>query len=734
MHPSSSLSALRLPAILTALISTCLLQAHAEAQGNPEGIAGLEAYLDPANTVLQAGEDHAAARLRLINHSATPLALRLEAGLLLLKGGTAVGRTVFPGNDNKDVVAGVRLGAVPVGTAGDSGSRTDMPVSFVGLSYLGVYAGSINIINENAPAQQIHLGMEVRRLAAGFTPTLRGSLIANGVLTAKPQSDQDKIFSFVVENPETGRDADFVVTIPIPPSGKNGPIGNITVSPDRFHLAPGGTEQVKLSLAEVPDHGQFNGTLFVRDANALGIQKDLPLVFQPSFVNWSTTGELIALVAAGTAFSILVGAAIPTIIARQTALKRLADLQTTIDTSAGSGRPVQVALSARRNRIGYLAHHIWWISPKATDELADISKQTDDLKINVDLIAEVTRLREQVRRSDHLPVSAVPLLEDLLDEVEKEVVAGDLKGAQTKRETAVTRINAASLVADTQKSLAAKIAELPDPTTAPDPVMRKRIQELKDKRNKLDGLVDEHEILALDRECYAAHLYLVSFVGEILKRRPEYAGMEPQLLQELADGVGGLWRAEDLVKSMEISVVPDDISKALPKDGDADGKILVAPVQPNAYELTEFCFSFHKPKLNDSPLIDNLDFLWTFGDETRPARSRRSLHYFRRQTASWWRTRSPYRVKVEIRNAGEPAATQSTDVTVQRPQSRVGKIFGVEVLNTAIVFLGATGIAYISNVAEVRPFESIQDYFNPFLWGFGLDQMKGLVTKLKAGT
>ena len=88
---------------------------------------------------------------------------------------------------------------------------------------------------------------------------------------------------------------------------------------------------------------------------------------------------------------------------------------------------------------------------------------------------------------------------------------------------------------------------------------------------------------------------------------------------------------------------------------DAAG-ILVAPVQPNAYELAEFRFSFYEPKLNDSPLIDNLDFLWSFGDETRPVRGRRCLHYFRRQTGSRWHERSPYKVKVEIRNAGELAA------------------------------------------------------------------------------
>jgi hypothetical protein len=227
----------------------CLWQAHAAAQGNREGIAGLEAYLDPANTVLQAGQQQAAVRLRLINHSATPLALRLEASLLLLKSGTAAGRIVFPSNGSKDVVVGVKLGALPVGAPGDGGSRIDMPVSFAGLSYLGVYDGSINIINENAPAQQVRLSMEVRRLATGFAPALRGSLISNGVLTAKPQSDEDKIFSFIVENPETGRDADFVVTIPIPPSGKDGQVNNITAQPDRFHLAPGEIQQVTLQLS-----------------------------------------------------------------------------------------------------------------------------------------------------------------------------------------------------------------------------------------------------------------------------------------------------------------------------------------------------------------------------------------------------------------------------------------------------------------------------------------------------
>jgi hypothetical protein len=438
-------------------------------------------------------------------------------------------------------------------------------------------------------------------------------------------------------------------------------------------------------------------------------------------------------VAAGTAFSILVGHAIPTIIGRQTALKRLRDLQTTIDTSVVSGRPVQVALSARRNRIGYLAHHIWWISPKASDELADIGKQTDDLQTNVDLIAEIAHLREQVRRTDHLPASAVPQLEDLLDEVENDVVVGNLKGAQAKRETAVTRINAARVVLDTQKSLAARIADLPDPTKVPDPGMQKRIQELKDKRNKLDTLVDETEILSLDRECYAAHLYLVHFVGEILSRRPDYGSMGTQLLQELADGVGGLWRAEDLVKSMEISVLPTDISAALTKGKDAAG-IVIVPSQPDVYELAEFRVKFYEPKLNDSPLIDDLDFLWCFGDKTRPARGRRSVHYFRRRTASLWHSESPYKVKVEIRSAGALAATLSADVTVQRPRGRVGKIFGAEVISTAIVFVGAVGIAYITHLAEIRPFESIQDYFNAFLWGFGLDQMKGLVTKLMPRT
>jgi hypothetical protein len=52
-----------------------------------------------------------------------------------------------------------------------------------------------------------------------------------------------------------------------------------------------------------------------------------------------------------------------------------------------------------------------------------------------------------------------------------------------------------------------------------------------------------------------------------------------------------------------------------------------------------------------------------------------------------------------------------------------------EFITTATVFFGAIALALITHQADVHHLDSVQDFVNPFLWGFGLDQMKGLVGK-----
>jgi hypothetical protein len=695
-------------------------------QPNAEPMTNVVAVVEPVNPIASSAETKVSATLHLINQGSSAVKVRLEGHPLTLKGSAAVASFTFPDRGGTDAVNEVELPSPP---------RTGLPVTVdvsftvVGMTSAGSYEGSIDVVALPAQAQRTRLLLTVTRQPSSFDPILRGTGVVNGVLTFKPLSATDSTFWLTVENPKGGSDIGVVVSAPGGLlTGQGNPV-SIMIEPNAFRLVAGSAQPVALTLKQVDASGALAGKLLVSDANNSGAKKDLDVVVQPAFTACADIVKIILLVFAGTSLSLLVGTVVPIMINRQNAWRRLASLTGKIESAAERGSAAQLALRAQLHRIDFLAHDVWWFSTRAADTLADIGKETDEFERRVDMVAKANDLRVSSRESGTVPFSVVPGIERLLDEVVKKAIAGNLTDAQKTLDQVQKQIDDAGVAASLQKALAAQITALPASAAMPqtaDPGMLVKLDALKAQMPLLANPLELEALLQMDRDCFAAHLYFVRYLQGVMPQRATetaYIDIAKVLLLELKNGIPGLWRASDLVQSLELGVLPQDIKAAC----DAQAGIVVAiPTEPVIYELVEFHFDLSDPRLNESPLVKSLALQWTFDDGTSPAQGLRCIHFFK---ASGFGAR--WRKAAVIRNVQATLGDVPfrLPVRVQGVGLRGALIARAEVFSTLTVFGGAIALALITHQGDFRSLGTVQDYINPFLWGFGLDQMKGLVSK-----
>ncbi|MES2148507.1 MAG: hypothetical protein V4508_01825 [Pseudomonadota bacterium] len=694
----------------------------------------VDAYLSPTRPMLEFGKQSTSATLRLINLGLQPIALRVECVHLMLKGGGATGHMHFQKTESS-IFPEIQLG-VGAGSTTSKSNGIDIVVEFGTLLNTGIYEAAFDIVSLTAPGLRKRVEVEVLRPAAGIPPSVRAVRMVNGTLAIKPQSADDDTFTLFVENPVNGSESKFEIEL-LQPAGKAGKM-MVAATPSSFILAPGAAKAVEFSIANLKESGSYTGAILINGAS--GAQRDLPLIIEPNYINGLTVTKLILFVAIGTAFSIAVGTVIPTMVARRKAWQTLDELQSQIDHDLTRASAVQVALTAERRRIEFLIAQIGWYSPQANAELLEIVRQTAALKADVDFVSQVTYERDLVRRVEDMPISLAAKFVRTLDEVGDEVVAGNNAAATTNFQIIKTRIHDANLLQSVQETLKLKVSALPvpQPDTSPDVfvpdlIMRARVRALKLKLASLAGPLDPAEVIAIDSEWYAVHLYVDQFIGQVLKRRPKFDFMEATMLEELASGVNGSWRATELLKSLESGVLPADIVNAIITNS---LMITVMPPEPREHELAEFRLTFREPRLNDSPLTSRMKFFWRFGDDTSPASGQRCVHFYKKTKpktlAGMFRNskgNKSYVVTCMVSYLDEVAETATSNVLVRRGPRTNYRIIGSEITSTAVVFVGAVALSFISHITELHAFEGIHDYFNPILWGFGLDQMKGLVNK-----
>ena len=683
---------------------------------------GIVGTVEPVSPIVRFVDHDASATLHLVNPDAEAIVARLEVRPLQLKGGTGLAKVSIVAADRKTTLAQIELPAAAGGRQG----AVDVYIDVKGMDAPGTYEGSIDIVPTVGALPKSKVNLSFIRQSSTFDPTVRGAGIVNGVLTFKPQSSNDNRVWITVENPKGAADIDVLVTAPAPLSGK-GRRSAITVAPAaKFRLAAGSVQPVSLTLEEVEAGGPLSGKLLVSDAADSGARKELDLLIQPGFTAKWSVAYIVILVISGTLLSVLVSTIVPTLISRQNAWRRLSALTGSIEAATERGSVTQLALKAQLHRIDFVAHNVWWFSTRATDTFAQISTQADQLEARIKLVSLARDLRLQVRMYDIVPVSVVPGIDRRLDAVVKNAVVGVPADAQKGLDEVSSQLKDASLLTNVQTSLKSRIAALPvAPPTSADAAMVARLVSLQSQLAALNAAVPTDMLLRMDRECFSAHIYFVRYLVDVMGSRPAdpaFRAMEADVLDGLRRGVPGIWRAIDLVQSLELGVLPSDLVTAC---ANKKAGIVATPSETRFNEIVELAFVFDDALFNESPLMKGLAVQWTFDDGSASVTGTRCLHFYKTSRESYW-GRKDADLKIV---ADANGAKFNMSLRVRALQSGDSIIARAEVLSTLVVFGGAVALALITHQADIKSFESLSDYINPFLWGFGLDQMKSLVTK-----
>ena len=683
---------------------------------------GVTVTVEPASPIVRFVDHDASAILHLYNPGAEGFKVRLDALPLVLKGGAGLASVRFVGADGKTTLSEIEVPPA----VGNQPGVLDVRIDVTGMSAAGTYDGSIEIVPATSAVPRLKVPLSVTRQSSTFDPILRGTGIVNGVLTFKPQSSDDRVTWFTVENTKGGADIDVLVTAPAELSGKGTPV-KITIAPaEMFRVAPGSVQPVSVTLEKVESASTLSGKLLVSDAGDSGARKELDILVQPTFTSRSSVAWIVSLVIAGTLLSVLVGTVVPTLLSRQKAWRRLRAMVGSIEAATEGGSAAQLALKAQLHRIDFLAHDVWWFSTRATDTFVEIATQADLLESRIKVVSQAQELRAQARSSDTVPVSVVPGIGRRLDAAVKSAVVGTLADAQKGLDEVQAQLKDAALLPNVQASLQIRIAALPATPAGANTVMVARLAALQAQLPALGATtVGADTLLRLDRECFSAHIYFVRYLSDVMGSRgadADFVAMDALILDDLNRGVSGMWRANDLVQSLELGVLRKHLDDAC---SNHKGNIIAKPTEPRFNELVELNFVFDDPILNESPLMKRLAIQWTFDDASLSVAGPRCLHFFKADAKTRWGRNDAEHNVVVLVNGSE----FKLKLRVRGIQSGDSIVARAEVLSTVVVLVGAVVLALITHQGDIKSLENLSDFINPFLWGFGLDQMKNLVSK-----
>lgn len=683
-------------------------------------VPDLGVTVEPIAPTVDYGDNATTLKVRLTNSAAEERSFRVEVGKLALKGGEGVARVAIPENGGTDWAEV----AVP-----GKGGAVSLLMKVEGLRYLGTYEGSVRVRTSAPSAAETVRAIQVTRLAAGFDLVFRSADIANNVFTMKPKSEDEKRFSFVVENPKSAPDARIDVTFSSQFSGKGKPF-TLAIEPSgQFTLKPGATQTIQLvadATTDLPPSGDFAGRLSFKDAS--GATKDLELRLQPAFVPGTHWLAILGLVTIGAMLSAVVGTVVPNLTTRSSLRKRFSDMRETVSALPGREQYAKSALAKELHRIDGQVLDTRWYTPSASDKLVEHAKKATELEERIALLSDVAEKRQEVRTSVFIPSSARDRLSRELDGVATEIAKGSPASAKEKLAVAVKSMTASSDAALVRAALDATVQSLPAAAPAnSNAFMANRLTQLRQAHGALPATPSTELLLDLDYQAQCARLYFLRYLNEVMAAHPgdaEFMAAEVDLVSALTRGKQELMDAVAIVESLQLGVTKAARDSAL-SNLQASAHVLVSPSSPNAGELVNFRLIFNDQALNESPLLEEVTIRWTFDQGASEAYGTRVGQYFRRTWATLFKGKTVnYTVGV-----GPSAKSQISGTLKLSRQSLFGEFMArAEVLSFLVTVAGAIALAVLSKVAEMRPLETVQDYINPFLWGFGLDRMKSLIT------
>lgn len=726
-------------------------QATAQPTAAASAVPGLTVTLEPVSTTIDYERDEATLKVRLRNLASSSRTFSVEASRLLLKAdGAVVGKASLPdfgGGDSADVT--IKGGdSLPIG------------LQVTALRNTGTYEGTVRVRSmvDAERGTETVLPLLVIRQSSGFDPRFAGEGLANNVLTMKPKTQDDTKFSFTVEIPREASNSKVKVGVAARFSGELA----MDVRPLELTLLPGAPPQtVEIELKNLPKSGDYSGRLSFSDGT---MSKELVLIVQPSFVPAMDWVYLAAIVLAGALTSALVGAALPLVTRRGRLTRRLRDLRDRVNAFPPSEMYAKSALARNVYKAYGQSHEVWWFVPSSSSLLDELATRTSELEALVEFVSELVELRSKVNTSPDIPSSSIVALCAELDAVAKALVKTGVTAARTRLDRALESIEASRNSLALRGALDISVQSLPNPPVFPKPIeapeeldgpeeqgetteppavvgrrlMLQRLAKLRLDYKALPAAPSVELLLRLDHECQCLKLYFERYL-DMVRNRPNAAttllGAEMDIIDALGRGRRGVLDAAAQLDSLEMGVSKAEVDDALAKLKES-AQVTVSPENPQGSELITFRLLFHNAALNDSPLLWRVPVLWSFAAGAPEALGTKVGNFFRGQDLSSFKTTGiSYSVCVgpalEQKIEGKLLLPSRLRSWANKSSFSVGAEFSAFVLTLGL----ATMLALVSKFGETGPLDSLQDYLNPFLWGFGADRAKALVnTNTGAGT
>ena len=685
-------------------------------------VPGLRVSIVPTTPVIGYGESEVQVRVRLSNLASEPRRMRLETERLMQKNGDAYATGTFSPSADEDWT---EVTVAP-------GDMLSVPLTIKGLTRVGPYEGRLRVRPITLSNAETIVPLQVVRRSSDLNLIFKGTEVSNNVLTMKPTSEKKKRFSFIIENPIAASQVALTAKVTAQLTGnEDGP--TISITPNNpIVMLPGASKTVELTLHGIPSSGEFRGRLTFTDAS--GAARDLELMLQPSFVPPLDWLIIFILVLGGAFLSAIVGTAIPNLTTRKKLGIRFVDIQAAIASVPASEAVSKTALLRKQFRAAGDALGVTSFMPSAFDSLQELTKGADELEERSKLISEVAVRRKEVVSSGTVPSSSRVALNKALDDAATAIVNAPLVDARQKLVATLQQIESSQNPKAIRIALDDSIQSLstlqnPPPPTA-DANMVALLSQLRLDRGALPTDASAHRLLELDYQAQCAVLYFRRYLGEIFPAYPGGHSDAMEILEMLGRGQAEFMSTVALFDSLQRGVTRHDVKSAI-DNLSTQATVEITPQSPKYGEPVNFRLVFNKSAIENSPLLKEYPLRWSFNRASPDQNGAWASAYFGKTSGL---KNEEQTVKWSVKS-GSGAEQQQAGELIIGKGSRAGESGGkIAVTSFLVTLLGSVAVAMLSKATDMRPFDTFQDYINPFLWGFGLDRMKSLINSRGEGT
>jgi hypothetical protein len=585
----------------------------------------------------------------------------------------------------------------------------------------GVYRGAIVA---SLPDETVLGTAEVvaQRVDAEFPVTVGGTALKDGRLDFV-SSDAVGQMSFSIKN--TSDKAFRALKLSL----ADAPATAVTFKIAQFRLGPGQEEPVVAQIA-MPANGVAYHVLRIASADDPERYRDVQIRVERSFWRGWTLLATLVLVLIGAALSVLTRTMFPTWLARRRFRAALGEHEGAIRGCTGVSPLLKSTLLAETSRVRLVNGAIGWYAGDRAQQIEHVGQLLAALDVKRGVTTRISAVRDAMRTQLELPFAAVIEVEQMLDQAEDylllnhpDTATTTVDAADARRQAALSNVSIGQLRTELGKKADDFAATLnPLPTDWPELILRLAQQVVAAK----PGFAQAHvaDIVRAEHAAMVVQGYVDDFLPA-LARNPACKGFQDLFIKLLQTDRGPL-AVQPLSLVLQAGLTPDSIRDEL-VNGRFD--VVIQPDPPYFGRMMQFDLRFRDPQMQGTVAVRRLiEFEWRHGDATQPVRAERGQHYFvcpkKRGPAPHFALECEMRVPYALPAQGVADSHIATRTIKPMMPLEDNGVSMVEVANFTITALISVLVAYSAQYASVAPLDSLNVWLTPFLFGFGLDQLR----------